>query len=141
MVVVFSKGISFKSFRQHWSLISFFFPSSIWCSFPSLSSLWWVKAGFLLLSHTYADLSINFFLTGSIQGLHNIHGSFNIANMHGALGSRNTAINTVPPNGVQQSGNNLSGGRFSSNNLPASLSQVCVIFLSLLFHLFVFDIT
>ncbi|KAJ8563652.1 hypothetical protein K7X08_032104 [Anisodus acutangulus] len=62
--------------------------------------------------------------SGSIQGLHNIHGSFNIPNMHGTLGSRNTAINNVPSSGVQQSGNNLSGGRFSSNNLPASLSQI-----------------
>ncbi|XP_059315181.1 probable NOT transcription complex subunit VIP2 [Lycium ferocissimum] len=62
--------------------------------------------------------------SGTIQGLHNIHGSFNIPNMQGALGSRNTAINNLPSSGVQQSGNNLSGGRFSSNNLPASLSQI-----------------
>nr|XP_016494159.1 PREDICTED: probable NOT transcription complex subunit VIP2 isoform X2 [Nicotiana tabacum] len=62
--------------------------------------------------------------SGSIQGLHNIHGSFNVPNMHGALGSRNTAINNVPSSGVQQSGNNLSGGRFVPNNLPTALSQI-----------------
>ncbi|XP_009598260.1 putative NOT transcription complex subunit VIP2 isoform X2 [Nicotiana tabacum] len=44
--------------------------------------------------------------------------------MHGALGSRNTAINNVPSSGVQQSGNNLSGGRFVPNNLPTALSQI-----------------
>ncbi|CAN4119987.1 unnamed protein product [Withania somnifera] len=44
--------------------------------------------------------------------------------MHGTLGSRNTAINNVPSSGVQQSGNNLSGTRFSSDNLPAALSQI-----------------
>ncbi|KAM3303440.1 putative NOT transcription complex subunit VIP2 isoform X1 [Capsicum chacoense] len=62
--------------------------------------------------------------SGSIQGLHNIHGSFNLPNMHSTLGSRNTAINNVPSSGVQQSGNNLSGGRFSSNNLAPALSQI-----------------
>uniref|UniRef100_M1CZ16 CCR4-NOT transcription complex subunit n=1 Tax=Solanum tuberosum TaxID=4113 RepID=M1CZ16_SOLTU len=62
--------------------------------------------------------------SGSIQGLHNVHGSFNVPNMPGTLGSRNTAINNVPTSGVQQSGNSLSGGRFASNNIPVALSQI-----------------
>ncbi|KAF3660516.1 putative NOT transcription complex subunit VIP2 [Capsicum annuum] len=57
-------------------------------------------------------------------GLHNIHGSFNVPNMPGTLGSRNTAINNVPSSGVQQSGNSLAGGRFASNNIPVALSQM-----------------
>nr|Q52JK6.1 RecName: Full=Probable NOT transcription complex subunit VIP2; AltName: Full=Protein VIRE2 INTERACTING PROTEIN2; Short=NbVIP2 [Nicotiana benthamiana]AAY15746.1 VIP2 [Nicotiana benthamiana] len=44
--------------------------------------------------------------------------------MQGTLTSRNTAINNVPSSGVQQSGNNLSGGRFVPNNLPSALSQI-----------------
>ncbi|XP_055829195.1 probable NOT transcription complex subunit VIP2 isoform X3 [Solanum dulcamara] len=62
--------------------------------------------------------------SGNIQGLHNVHGSFNVPNMPGTLGSRNTAINNVPSSGVQQSGNSLSGGRFASNNIPVALSQI-----------------
>lgn len=62
--------------------------------------------------------------TGGIQGLHSIHGSFNVPNMPGALGSRNSSINSVPSSGVQQSASNLSGGRFASNNLPVALSQI-----------------
>ncbi|GAA0146245.1 general transcription factor [Lithospermum erythrorhizon] len=50
--------------------------------------------------------------SASIQGLHNIHGSFNVPNMPGTLGSRNTTINNVPSSGVQQSAGNLSSGRF-----------------------------
>lgn len=73
-----------------------------------------------------ANVLESFFLTGNIQGLHNVHGSFSVPNMPGTLGSRNTAINNVPSSGVQQSGNSLSGGRFASNNIPVALSQVCV---------------
>ncbi|KAK4375981.1 hypothetical protein RND71_006658 [Anisodus tanguticus] len=62
--------------------------------------------------------------SGSIQGLHNIHGSFNVPSMPGTLGSRNTVINNVPTNGVQQSANSLSGGRFASNNISVALSQI-----------------
>ncbi|MCD7455176.1 putative NOT transcription complex subunit vip2 [Datura stramonium] len=62
--------------------------------------------------------------SGSIQGLHNIHGSFNVPNMPGTLGSRNTTMSNVPSSGVQQSGNSLSGGRFASNNIPVALSQI-----------------
>ncbi|XP_075634901.1 putative NOT transcription complex subunit VIP2 isoform X2 [Castanea sativa] len=62
--------------------------------------------------------------TGTIQGLHNIHGSFNVPNMPGALTSRNSAINNVPSGGVQQPTGSLSSGRFASNNLPVALSQL-----------------
>ncbi|XP_057449097.1 probable NOT transcription complex subunit VIP2 isoform X2 [Lotus japonicus] len=62
--------------------------------------------------------------SGSIQGLHNIHGSFNVPNMSGTLTSRNSTINNVPSGGVQQPTGSLSSGRFTSNNLPVALSQL-----------------
>ncbi|BAT90667.1 hypothetical protein LR48_Vigan08g158900 [Vigna angularis] len=62
--------------------------------------------------------------TGAIQGLHNIHGSFNVPNMPGSLTSRNSTINNVPSGGVQHSTGSLSSGRFTSNNLPVALSQL-----------------
>ncbi|CAK9169562.1 unnamed protein product [Ilex paraguariensis] len=68
--------------------------------------------------------SPGFHHTGTIQGMHNIHGSFNVPNMPGTLGSRNSAINNVPSSGVQQSTGNLSSGRFTSNNIPIPLSQI-----------------
>ncbi|XP_044482516.1 probable NOT transcription complex subunit VIP2 isoform X2 [Mangifera indica] len=62
--------------------------------------------------------------TGTIQGLHNIHGSFNVPNMPGTLTSRNSTMNNVPSGGVQQPTGSLSSGRFASNNLPVALSQL-----------------
>ncbi|KAF7805523.1 putative NOT transcription complex subunit VIP2 isoform X1 [Senna tora] len=62
--------------------------------------------------------------TGSIQGLHNIHGSFNVPNMPGTLASRSSTINSIPSGGVQQPTGSLSSGRFGSNNLPVALSQL-----------------
>ncbi|XP_021277990.1 probable NOT transcription complex subunit VIP2 isoform X5 [Herrania umbratica] len=62
--------------------------------------------------------------TGTIQGLHNIHGSFNVPNIPGTLTSRNSTLNNVPSGGVQQPAGSLSGGRFTSNNLPVALSQL-----------------
>ncbi|KEH30085.1 CCR4-NOT transcription complex subunit 2 [Medicago truncatula] len=62
--------------------------------------------------------------TGAIQGLHNIHGSFNVPNMPGTLTPRNSTINNIPSGGVQQQAGNLSSGRFASNNLPVALSQL-----------------
>lgn len=59
-----------------------------------------------------------------MQGLHNLHGNFNVPNMPGALGSRSTTINNMASSGLQQASGNLSTGRFSSNNLPVALSQV-----------------
>lgn len=61
--------------------------------------------------------------SGSIQGLHNIHGSFNVPNVPGSLGSRNSTMASVPSTGLQQPGGNLSSGRFTSN-MPVPLSQI-----------------
>ncbi|KAK8683545.1 hypothetical protein V6N13_039604 [Hibiscus sabdariffa] len=61
---------------------------------------------------------------GNIQGLHNLHGSYNVPNMPGALASRNSTLSNVPTAGVQQPTGSLSGGRFASNNLPVALSQL-----------------
>ncbi|XP_072985194.1 probable NOT transcription complex subunit VIP2 isoform X2 [Typha latifolia] len=68
--------------------------------------------------------SPGFHHSGGLQGLHNIHGSFNILNMSSSLASRNAAMNGVPSNGVQQPGGGISGGRFLSNNVPVALSQI-----------------
>ncbi|GMP55806.1 hypothetical protein CsSME_00020516 [Camellia sinensis var. sinensis] len=62
--------------------------------------------------------------TGTIQGLHNLHGSFNVPNMPGTLASRNSTVNNVPSSWVQQPTGSLSSGRFASNNLPVALSQI-----------------
>ncbi|XP_041993066.1 probable NOT transcription complex subunit VIP2 isoform X1 [Salvia splendens] len=61
---------------------------------------------------------------GNMQGLHNLHGNFNVPNMPGALGSRSTTMNNIASSGLQQASGNLSTGRFSSNNLPVALSQI-----------------
>ncbi|XP_047160611.1 probable NOT transcription complex subunit VIP2 isoform X8 [Vigna umbellata] len=63
--------------------------------------------------------------SGSIQGLHNIHGSYNVPNMPSSLTSRNSTLNSLPTGGgVQQPSASLSSGRFASNNLPVALSQL-----------------
>ncbi|KAK9053736.1 hypothetical protein SSX86_024810 [Deinandra increscens subsp. villosa] len=56
--------------------------------------------------------------SGSMQGLHNIHGSFNVPNM-----SRNSTMANVPSSGLQQPSGNLSSGRFTSN-ISGPLSQI-----------------
>ncbi|KAF9663576.1 hypothetical protein SADUNF_Sadunf17G0065900 [Salix dunnii] len=61
---------------------------------------------------------------GTFQGLHNIHGSFNVPSMPGTLASRNSTVNNIHSVGVQQPTGSLSGGRFASNNLPVGLSQL-----------------
>ncbi|CAH8296614.1 unnamed protein product [Eruca vesicaria subsp. sativa] len=58
---------------------------------------------------------------GNLQGLHNLHGSYNL---QGTLSSRNSSMNTIPSPGVQQPNGSFSSGRFSSNNLPAALAQL-----------------
>ncbi|GJU06378.1 probable NOT transcription complex subunit VIP2 isoform X1 [Tanacetum coccineum] len=68
--------------------------------------------------------SPNFHQSGSLQGLHNLHGSFNVPNMSGTLGSRNPTAVNVHSSGLQQQSGNLSGGRFTSNNMPVALSQI-----------------
>ncbi|KAL2332089.1 hypothetical protein Fmac_019670 [Flemingia macrophylla] len=62
--------------------------------------------------------------SGSIQGLHNIHGSFNVPTMPNTLASRNSTINGVPTGAAQQPLASLSSGRFASNNLPVALTQL-----------------
>ncbi|KAI7732568.1 hypothetical protein M8C21_024174, partial [Ambrosia artemisiifolia] len=59
--------------------------------------------------------------SGSVQGLHSLHGSFNVA---GTLGSRNSTTANVPSIGLQQQNGNVSAGRFTSNNMPVALSQI-----------------
>ncbi|XP_013738372.2 probable NOT transcription complex subunit VIP2 isoform X1 [Brassica napus] len=61
---------------------------------------------------------------GSLQGLHNLHGSYNVGNMQGSLSSRNSSMNSLPSPGVQQANGSFSSGRFSSNNLPVALAQL-----------------
>ncbi|KAL3499399.1 hypothetical protein ACH5RR_038492 [Cinchona calisaya] len=61
---------------------------------------------------------------GNIQGLHGIHGNFNISNMPGTFASRNSTMLGGAPGGVQQVSGSGSSGRFTINNLPAALSQL-----------------
>ncbi|CAH8385127.1 unnamed protein product [Eruca vesicaria subsp. sativa] len=56
-----------------------------------------------------------FLCIGSIQGLHNMHGSFNVSN---------SGVNGLSSAGVQQQNGSLSNGRFASSNLPVGLSQI-----------------
>ncbi|XP_013610836.1 PREDICTED: probable NOT transcription complex subunit VIP2 isoform X2 [Brassica oleracea var. oleracea] len=46
--------------------------------------------------------SPSFHHSGSLQGLHNLHGSYNVGNMRGTLSSRNSSMNSIPSPGVQQ---------------------------------------
>ncbi|GMH10238.1 hypothetical protein Nepgr_012079 [Nepenthes gracilis] len=62
--------------------------------------------------------------SGTIQGLHNMHGGFNVPNMPSTLQSRNTTMNSVPSGAVQQPTGNLPSGRFTPTNLPVALSQM-----------------
>ncbi|KAG9442272.1 hypothetical protein H6P81_018126 [Aristolochia fimbriata] len=62
--------------------------------------------------------------SGTLQGLHNIHGSFTVPNLPASLSSRNSAMAGMPSTAVQQPAGNLSGGRFASNNIPVALSQI-----------------
>ncbi|XP_011081024.1 probable NOT transcription complex subunit VIP2 isoform X2 [Sesamum indicum] len=61
---------------------------------------------------------------GNIQGLHNIHGNFNMSNMPGPYASRNSANLAGLPNGVQQAPGSVSNGRYTINSLPNALSQL-----------------
>lgn len=79
----------------------------------------WVEYTFMYASKL---LKCNVSFAGTMQALHNIHGSFNVPNMPGTLTSRNSTLNNVPSGGVQQPTGSLASGRFPSNNLP--LSQV-----------------
>ncbi|KAG6490990.1 hypothetical protein ZIOFF_052322 [Zingiber officinale] len=52
--------------------------------------------------------------SGGLQGLHNIHGSFNLPNVPGSLASREAAMGVVPSGGVQQPGGSIPSGRIDS---------------------------
>ncbi|CAN6350637.1 unnamed protein product [Urochloa humidicola] len=58
------------------------------------------------------------------SGLHNIHGNLNLTNISGSLAPRNNSMAGIPSAGVQQPGGSISSGRFPSNNLQASMSQI-----------------
>ncbi|KAL6556760.1 hypothetical protein OROHE_006636 [Orobanche hederae] len=58
---------------------------------------------------------------GNVQGIQNIHGSFN---MPGPYASRNSTNLGGLPNGVQQASGSVSNGRYAVNGLPNSLSQL-----------------
>ncbi|CAM8879145.1 unnamed protein product [Rhodiola kirilowii] len=68
--------------------------------------------------------SPGFHHSGSLQGMQNIHGSFSVPNIPGALASRNSTMNGVPSAGMQQATGGLGGGRFMSSNLTGGLSQM-----------------
>ncbi|PVH62203.1 hypothetical protein PAHAL_3G236300 [Panicum hallii] len=58
------------------------------------------------------------------SGSHNIHGNLNLTNISGSLAPRNNSMAGIPSPGVQQPGGSISSGRFPSNNLQASISQI-----------------
>ncbi|KAL6620441.1 hypothetical protein ACP70R_035580 [Stipagrostis hirtigluma subsp. patula] len=67
--------------------------------------------------------------SGSLPGFHhssshNIHGNLNLTNMSGSLAPRNASMTGLPSPGVQQPGGSISSGRFPSNTLQASMSQI-----------------
>ncbi|XP_047941998.1 probable NOT transcription complex subunit VIP2 isoform X2 [Salvia hispanica] len=62
--------------------------------------------------------------SGNLQGLHNIHNSFNMSNMPGPYASRNSTNIGGLPNGVQQAQGSVSNGRYAINSLPNTLSQL-----------------
>lgn len=58
-----------------------------------------------------------------------MQGGINVPSMPGSLASRNSAMGLAASSGIQQQGGSITGGRFASNNLPASISQVLIQFL------------
>lgn len=67
---------------------------------------------------TQSGSSPVFHPTGSIPGLHNVHGSYNMPTMPSSMSSRN------PVGAVHQPSGSLQTGRFAANNIPASLTQI-----------------
>ena len=61
--------------------------------------------------------------SGSIQGLHNVHGSYNMPTIPSSISSRNSGIGSAPGGSAHQS-----PGRFTGNNLSSSLAQACSFF-------------
>lgn len=60
----------------------------------------------------------SFHHSGAMLGLHNIQGGMNVPSMPGSLASRNAAMGLSASSNIQQQ------GRFASNNIPVSLSQI-----------------
>lgn len=122
---VFNKRIYLEFIRRFRENVYFFFLWSVWGSVSSFPSCWWVDvSGVIFCQNSSQLILVSFLSIGSIQGLHNIHGNFNVPNLAGTLGSRNSGLNGVPSAGVQQQNGSISSGRFASSNLPAGLSQV-----------------
>ncbi|KAH7422924.1 hypothetical protein KP509_12G032000 [Ceratopteris richardii] len=59
-----------------------------------------------------------FHAAGSVPGFNNVHGSYNMPTMPSSMSSRN------PVNAVHQPSGTIQTGRFVTNNLPASLTQI-----------------
>ncbi|KAJ4872563.1 putative NOT transcription complex subunit VIP2 [Raphanus sativus] len=95
-----SQCFSFQFARWVRQIFSWFLFRTVWCTFSCFSSFWW----------------------WNLQGLHTLHGSYNL---QGTLSSRNSSMNSIPSPGVQQQPNgSFSSGRFASSNLPVPLSQL-----------------
>lgn len=62
--------------------------------------------------------------TGSIQGLHGIHGNYSISNMPGSFAARNSTVLGGPPGGIQQVAGHASSGRYAINNFSVGFSSV-----------------
>lgn len=60
--------------------------------------------------------------SGSIQGLHNVHGNYSMPNMPTSIST--SGFGGLPSGGVHQPSGSHSTGRFASNNLPVALSQL-----------------
>ena len=98
-------GFSFESTRWVGEI---FWCFVFWCAVSQFSSFWWL---WYLSWHLFFNIFcsvlkltgfIVFVHAGSLQGLHNLHGSYNVGNMRGTLSSRNSSMNSIPSPGVQQ---------------------------------------
>eukprot|EP00252_Welwitschia_mirabilis_P001477 TRINITY_DN11342_c0_g1_i1.p1 TRINITY_DN11342_c0_g1~~TRINITY_DN11342_c0_g1_i1.p1 ORF type:complete len:583 (-),score=114.93 TRINITY_DN11342_c0_g1_i1:107-1855(-) len=65
-----------------------------------------------------------FHSSGTLQGYDNLHASYSMPIVPGSLSSQNPGLGNLPAGGVPQSPGSLTGGRFVSNNLPISFSQI-----------------
>ncbi|KAI5655550.1 hypothetical protein M9H77_32737 [Catharanthus roseus] len=62
--------------------------------------------------------------SGNVQGLHGIHGNYNMSNMTGSFAARNSSVIGGPAGGIQQVSGSAASGRYAVNNLPAGFSQI-----------------
>eukprot|EP00250_Pteridium_aquilinum_P012866 c20994_g1_i1 orf=296-1555(+) len=62
--------------------------------------------------------------TGSIPGLHNVHGSYNMPTVPPSLSSRNSGLGAAPGGLVHQPSGSLSTGRFATNTSLSQMSHV-----------------